>query len=77
MRLRDQTALPAVSRAELTIVGLIALLIALSALVAHWLPLANNAVLMVAVFSPYLLLTAPGAVVAFVAVLSVVAAALG
>ena len=67
LRLRDQTALPAISRAELTIVGLIALLIALSALVAHWLPLANNAVLMVAVFSPYLLLTAPGAVVAFVA----------
>jgi endonuclease/exonuclease/phosphatase (EEP) superfamily protein YafD len=59
--------LPGISRAELTIVGLVALLITLFVLAAHWLPLTNTAVLVIAVFSPYLLLTALGAVVAFVA----------
>jgi hypothetical protein len=59
--------LPAISRAELTLVGLVALLITLFVLAAHWLPLTNTAVLAIAVFSPYLLLTALGAVVAFIA----------
>ena len=59
--------MPGISRAELTIVGLVALLFTLFVLVARWLPLTNNAVLVIAVFSPYLLPTALGAVVAFIA----------
>jgi endonuclease/exonuclease/phosphatase family metal-dependent hydrolase len=59
--------LSGISRAELTIVGLVALLIALFALAARWLPLTNNVVLVIAVFSPYLLPTTLGAVVAFIA----------